>query len=1704
MLWLIAGVLTLIILVVIALQLPVIQNYVAQKAVSYLEGKIKTTVTLQSISIGFPKTINLKGLYVADEQNDTLLYAKELNAGVDMFGLLKNRLYIRSLELDGVTGQIRRLYPDTTFNYSFIINAFTPKSPPKSESLVQDTGGAMVIDLRNIKLSKIRFLFNDTLTGSRARAYIGVFETTFKDFDLDRMIFRVGEISLKNSSVSYLQTPVLSKPVQDATTTMLPEIGFKTFILENFKANYLGPAAGNALDALIGKLEIEAENVDIRKQRISLNRFILADANISFSQSKPQQFDTIIVKVLQEQGIEKVIAVPEWIFTLKETKLSVNTLSYRNLDSIPKKSGMDFNNIRLGDFNMEASDLYVSPGKINLSMDKFNFVEKSGFKLTGFTSKITYDTTNITLADLNITTPNTQINDHVEANFSSIGKILDSIERINMNINLKDTRIAMSDVLYFMPELEHNPQLSISKGEVINLNGSINGTLEELAINDLELDNNKSTRLTLSGIMKHVMLSENMYASVHKYSIQTTRNDIFSYLKQEVIPESVSVPDDLNISGSFEGYIKNFNMSLDLNSNYGDVRANVKMNPALGNRETGYLATLNLDKLDLGRLMKKPDTLGPVSLVVSIDGVGMDPLHLNAELRANIEEAYYNNYAYRDLNIEGYLVNRSFHGEIWMHDENLDFNFTGYVNANPDSLALLFDFNLFGADLKALNLTPGEMKVQGSISSNLAKRYGPNPLGKVKLFDLKIVNDGFSCPLDSVVIESAYDHDSSFIYVRSEVLNAAFKGDIVLQKLPATLMTHLNRYFNFKESLDTVSVAERMMSPKDSTVHQTFNTARVVLHTRQDTNQIAQNFSYTVTVDDPNLICENFLPALTKFTPLSISGTYNSDDMVLETRAEVPMIEYNGVVIDSLYLDLKSDYQKLEYQLHVAEVSNPSMSIEQVDLTGDVSDDVIKYRINTRKADTVNALLTSGVFTKEKENYTLIIDEPFVFKNSNWTMNPDNKITFSKKGLDAQKVILTGKNQQISIITQPRDDVPLKITFEDFMLSNISLIIEKEKELVRGKLNGNILLLKVNGVSAFTSDIKIDSVRFMKVPVGNITLLADNRKDTEQFDVDFMLSGNDNDLSIKGYYLAHDSVGRLNLKADIRRLNMAAVEPFTFGQLSRTSGFVSGNFDVQGTTDNPALTGQLRFNEVAFNAAYANTYLKMSNNSMGIRNQKLIINDMTLTDTLNHTAKINGYADFSDLRDLSFDLKIITRDFLAMNSTSKAEALPVFGKVLLDSDIHVTGTPSSPLVEMKVQLDNGTSVTYVMPESQLMLNECEGIVIFSDSLNQGSDIMSEDTIVNTYSSVEGITMNASITFEPEALLKLLIDPVAGDSLFVSGAGTLNFTLDPGGQMNLTGRYDINKGGYNITLNELIKRQFKIKEGSSITWTGDIMDALVDLNAIYTVRTSPMILLEDQTEAMDDETRNKYRNTLTFMVYLKMKGTLTKPEISFDIEQPEEEKGAMGGAVYARLNELRADETQLNKQVFALLTLNRFLGRDPFESGNAPLTVESATRAGASKIFTQQFSALSEKYIKGVDLDVGVNSFEDYSSGTEQGRTQLELGVSKQFLNDRVNVQVGGDVELEGEQARGQDVGDVASNLAGNVSVEYKLTPNGRYRLKGFRKIEYRNILEGELTRTGVGIVYSRDFRKMRQLFLSKKKLKEQRLERVKEQETKQK
>jgi len=299
-------------------------------------------------------------------------------------------------------------------------------------------------------------------------------------------------------------------------------------------------------------------------------------------------------------------------------------------------------------------------------------------------------------------------------------------------------------------------------------------------------------------------------------------------------------------------------------------------------------------------------------------------------------------------------------------------------------------------------------------------------------------------------------------------------------------------------------------------------------------------------------------------------------------------------------------------------------------------------------------------------------------------------------------------------------------------------------------------------------------------------------------------------------------------------------------------------------------------------------------------------------------------------------------------------------------------------------------------------------------------------------------------------------------------------------MSLTGAYNLNDGSYIVSLESIIKRKFIIAPGSTIIWNGDLLDAEISINAIYSIRASPIDLIADQTSGLSEADKNAYKQRYSFLVYLKLRGEISHPEISSEIQLPPEDKGILGGEVNAKLNMLNEDPSSLNKQVFALLVLGRFIQENPLQTETNGAS--AAVRTTVGKFLSAQLNQLSSKVVPGVELNFDVQSYDDYQSGQAQGRTQVDIGMKKQLFNERLTVQVGGIVDVEGARAKQNSASDITSD----VTLEYKLTKDGRYRLKGFRHNQYEGAIEGQLVETGAGILYVRDFNKWKSFFKSPK------------------
>ncbi|WP_347219791.1 translocation/assembly module TamB domain-containing protein, partial [Chryseobacterium sp.] len=338
----------------------------------------------------------------------------------------------------------------------------------------------------------------------------------------------------------------------------------------------------------------------------------------------------------------------------------------------------------------------------------------------------------------------------------------------------------------------------------------------------------------------------------------------------------------------------------------------------------------------------------------------------------------------------------------------------------------------------------------------------------------------------------------------------------------------------------------------------------------------------------------------------------------------------------------------------------------------------------------------------------------------------------------------------------------------------------------------------------------------------------------------------------------------------------------------------------------------------------------------------------------------------------------------------------------------------------------------------------------------------------------------------EAKLSIVIDKANGDFVQLQGEAELTGGIDPSGKTTLVGVYEVNKGSYDLSVS-FLKRKFDIQKGSTITWTGEPTTAIMDITAVYKTEAAPIDLVEQQIGNESASIMNQYKQRIPFNTLLKMKGELLKPQLTFDITTEEKNNAVSSNVkdvIDQKLAQLRTQESELNKQVFALLLLNRFIGENPFESG-AGMSAETMARQSVSKILSQQLNNLASGLIKGVDLNFGLDSSEDYSTGQKNTRTDLNVDISKKLLNDRLKVTVGSNFGLEGQARQNENM----TNIAGNVSVDYSLSKDGRYMLRAYRKDEYQVALQGQIIETGIGFIITLDYDKFREIFQKSKEKK---------------
>jgi hypothetical protein len=283
----------------------------------------------------------------------------------------------------------------------------------------------------------------------------------------------------------------------------------------------------------------------------------------------------------------------------------------------------------------------------------------------------------------------------------------------------------------------------------------------------------------------------------------------------------------------------------------------------------------------------------------------------------------------------------------------------------------------------------------------------------------------------------------------------------------------------------------------------------------------------------------------------------------------------------------------------------------------------------------------------------------------------------------------------------------------------------------------------------------------------------------------------------------------------------------------------------------------------------------------------------------------------------------------------------------------------------------------------------------------------------------------------------------------------------------------------------------LEKGGYISFSGDPLKADINMTAIYKVSVPPADLIGSEQTSID---ASAAKRRLPFEVALSISNNLAAPKLDFDIRLPSGEQGSIGGnsalgtEIETKLRTLRQDPSQVNKQVFALLVLNRFLPENTSDffsgSDNGGLNnqAEGLARSSVSKLISQQLGSLASNVLKGFDVDFDLLSQTGSANtgGTTNGaRTDLNVGLSRSFLEGRLTVSVGRNFVLENTA---QSATRNPNEVFDNVSVNYSLTRDGRYLLRGYRKNDYQAILDGYIIETGVGFIITLDYNTFANIF----------------------
>jgi len=1645
--WISAIVLSLIVIALLLIQTTAVQNFARKKIVSYLEHKLKTPVEIGRLSIKFPVSISLADVLIRDRTKDTLLYGGELVVDISMLKLLKKDIDIEAISVDHIVAKIKRQSPDTSFNFQFIVDAFASGS--SSDTATQGSLST-TMTLGKLSVSQSRILFQDTYGGSDIELSVGQLEMKISTFDPAHMIFDVPLVKLNGLHGHFFELqPLQPSSAKSAISPGSPsknklQFQNKEINLTDIDVAYRNDPSGILSSFKIGGLVLRPKKLDVAAGTYVFQKADITETAIAVTTGLSKATTSAADTGSSSSATDAFKIISETV------TITNSSVKYDDNSSPHTISGLDYSHLYLSNLSLKAQHLSFTTDSISANIASASAKERSGFMVNRLTTDFDWNPSGVSLRNLDLETPGSSIKNTVALSYPSLEAVQKNPGALGLEIDLQQSKIAINDLQFFLPQLR-SAGLSLPGAATLLSDARITGTVNNLRLEKLTIRGLTGTSLDVHGAISGLPNPQKTTADLSINYLRTNKTDILGLIPKGRIPAGITIPASLSVSGLVQGNAHTLRTNLALTSSMGSAVLAGTLAQLTDQKNAQYHLRLHTHQLALGTILQN-SSLGIVDADATADGRGMKIGHAQLSVTASIRQITINHYDYSNISVNGQVNNNNFEVQAAVHDPNMETSLlaTGTLSAGSRSLKVFATVD--SIKTQPLHFTSEPIVAHCVIHADFSNIDPDHLLGSLSVLHTVVVKQGKRITLDSLLLnaDTSTQGERSLV-LHTDFLNASLTGRYQLTQL-ATIFQHLpDRYLAADSAQKVTAVA-------------------------------AYHFSVSATLtQNPELLA--LLPSLTELHPVMLSGTFINDTS-WNVALHLPHIVYGANVINGLNITAGAKKNILAYNLSFDEIKNgPSFDMYSTALIGDLTKKTLTFSLNVKDEKSVDKYHLGGQLdnTANGTYHLRLNPENLQLNYEKWAIDPGNSLAYDKGHFSAQDFALRQGQQELSVNSSgDKQAVAVQVNFKDFKIATLTSIIQKDSLIVDGLLNGHAVVSGNTAAPTVTADLLINDLSVYKDTIGNLTAKLGNQAAGGYYG-NINLQGKGNEVTINGTYLTGTSTGTANVVINIVSLQMKAVEGFSKGAIKNARGSLSGKISLNGTLNKPSIDGSLAFNDADFNLAQLNNVFKIDKGAgVILNNQGIAFSNFTVRDTANNALTIAGNVNTTDFYHYDFDLSIKAKNFQATNSTAHDNKL-FYGKMVFSTNLLVKGSSVHPVVTGTLSIDDKTDFTVVMPQEDPGVASREGIVRFVNYYSPAVD----STLMIPYdslnlSSLVGYDISVNISINQAASFNLILDQANGDFLKLKGSGQLTAGIDASGKVTLVGTYEINEGAYNLAFN-FLKRQFLIQKGSRIVWTGEPTTAQIDVTAIYIANSAPVDLV--QAQITSDPT--PYKQKLPFEVHLHMAGELLKPTITFDILLPTEKNYNVSvdlvNTVQNILAQLRQDPGEMNKQVFALLLLNRFVGQNPFQSNSGSTNAGTIAMQSASRLLGEQLNNLTKNLIAGVDINFDLATTQDYTTGSQQNRTDLNVGVSKRLLNDRLTVTVGNDFQLTGPQPAGNQ----QENLASDVSVTYKLSKDGKYMLRAYRKNDYTDIIEGYVIETGVGFIVSVDYNKFKEIFTTK-------------------